>query len=98
MTAGNSSKKVSGLTHLVSPLLSGAEKIGSLLQFFGFHFPIELGERIEDDPVDHRLNGRVILRRVIRENARDDKRQCCGRPDHRRDASGRFALPVSADD
>src|ERR1700726_21508 len=42
-------------------------------------------------------DGRVILRCVVHEDSRNDKRQRRGGAHHRGDAGGRLALPVRAD-
>jgi hypothetical protein len=53
----------------------GCREMRELAPVLGLHLPVELRQRVEDDLIEHRLDGRVILRRVIHENARGAKRR-----------------------
>src|SRR6185295_20227964 len=52
---------------------------------------------MENDLAEHRLDGRLVLRRVIHEDARSDKGERRRGTHHRRDAGWSFTLPVWAD-
>src|SRR4029434_3512348 len=75
----------------------GRREMRELAPVLGLHLAVELRQRVVDDLTDHRLDGFLLLRRVIHENAWNHKHQRRGRAHYCRDAGWSFALPVWAD-
>ena len=71
---------------------------GALLQSIVFICAVEVRQRIGHDLVDHRLDRRPVLRRVVHEDARDDVGELGRAADDCGDAGGHVTVPVRPDE
>ena len=69
-----------------------------LVPVLGLHFPVELAERVVLNLAQRGLDGRVILRSVIHEDARHRHGELGGRAHHAGNAGGGCAFPVRPHD
>src|SRR5229473_3442669 len=65
-----------------------------LAPIFGLHLPVELRERVEIDLAQQRLDGGVILGRIVHEDARSGSNHISRRTEYRSDSLWRLTLPV----